>query len=195
LKQLGIFLFAFSLVTCAFGYESMHEKTPVGEITLINLPERTALEARTDKSYFSEDNGLFRKLFRFINQNDISMTTPVEADINPGKMRFFVGNKDLSQKIKSSDQVKVLIIPSRKVVSIGIRGGYTQKRFKENLLRLNKWLDSNTTYESDGEPYGVYWNGPFVPGLLKRSEIHIPIRPAKNQPNENSSKPKSPKQK
>jgi effector-binding domain-containing protein len=173
----------------------MHEKTPVGKILILDLPERTAMEASTDKSYFSEDNGLFRKLFRYINQNDISMTTPVEADIEPGKMRFFVGNKDRSKKIQNSDQVKILKIPPRKVVSIGIRGGYTEKKFKENLNRLNQWLDNNKTFESDGDPYGVYWNGPFVPRLLKRSEIHIPICLSKNQSTENSSKPKPPKQK
>ena len=71
----------------------MHNKTPVGKIIVLDLPERTALEATTDNSYFSENNGLFRKLFRYINQNDISMTTPVEADINPGKMRFLLATK------------------------------------------------------------------------------------------------------
>jgi hypothetical protein len=80
------------------------------------------------------------------------MTTPVEADIEPGKMRFFVGNKDRSKKIQNSDQVKILKIPPRKVVSIGIRGGYTEKKFKENLIRLNQWLDNNKTFESDGDP-------------------------------------------
>ena len=108
----------------------MHDKTPVGKILVLELPERTAMEASTDKSYFSEDNGLFRKLFRYINQNDISMTTPVEADIDPGKMRFFVGNKDRSKKIQNSEQVKIVKIPPRKVVSIGIRGGYTEKKFE-----------------------------------------------------------------
>ena len=171
----------------------MHEKTPVGKILVLELPERKAMEASSDKSYFSENNGLFRKLFRYINQNDISMTTPVETDIDPGKMRFFVGSKDRSKKIQNSENVKILKIPPRKVVSIGIRGGYTEKKFKENLNRLNQWLDNNKTFESDGDPYGVYWNGPFVPSLLKRSEIHIPIRLTKNQPTESSSKPKPPK--
>ena len=77
----------------------MHKKTPVGKIMIIDLPARTALEASTEKSYFSENNGLFRKLFKYINNNDISMTTPVEADIKPGKMRFFVGSDDKNKKI------------------------------------------------------------------------------------------------
>ena len=77
----------------------MHEKTPVGKIVVIDLPARTALEASTDSSYFKSDNGLFRKLFRYISSNDVSMTTPVEADIFPGKMRFFVGYEDSKKKV------------------------------------------------------------------------------------------------
>ena len=82
------FYFLFSLIFCITqlsAYESMHEKTPVGKIVVIDLPARTALEASTDSSYFKSDNGLFRKLFRYISSNDVSMTTPVEADIFPGK--------------------------------------------------------------------------------------------------------------
>ena len=78
----------------------MHEKTPVGKIQIIDIPQRVALETSSQKSYFSEDNGLFRKLFKYINNNDLSMTTPVEAEINPGKMRFFVGKKDLEKDFK-----------------------------------------------------------------------------------------------
>ena len=176
----------------SFAYESMHEKTPVGKIVVVDLPARTALETSTDKSYFSENNGLFRKLFRYINQNDISMTTPVEADIKPGKMRFFVGTKDLAKNFKDSDQVKIRKLAKQKVVSIGIRGGYTEKRFLENLKSLKKWLAGNTKYEAIGKPYGVYWNGPFVPGLLKRSEIHIPIRLTEKKSPKDSSNSKTP---
>jgi effector-binding domain-containing protein len=160
----------------AMGYDSMHEKTPVGEIRVLNLPQRTALEASSSMSYFSENNGLFRKLFRYISSHDISMTTPVEADINPGKMRFFVGEDDLEKKFKTTRDVSVKVLPSMKVVSIGIRGSYSQKRFTENRKKLTAWLARNKNFEQNGDAYGVYWNGPFVPGVFKRSEVHIPIR-------------------
>ncbi len=178
--------------TFSFAYESMHKKTPVGKIILFDLPERTALEATTDQSYFSENNGLFRKLFRYINQNDISMTTPVEADIKPGKMRFFVGSKDLTKDFQDSEEVTVVKLKKQKVVSIGIRGGYSEKRYQENLVKLNQWLDKNPKYERCGDSYGVYWNGPFIPGPFKRSEIHIPVRIADKKPNINTFKPKQP---
>ena len=175
-------LLLFSMFS-SFAYESMHEKTPVGKIQIIDIPQRVALETSSQKSYFSEDNGLFRKLFKYINNNDLSMTTPVEAEINPGKMRFFVGKKDLEKDFKNSSQVIVRKLPPLKVVTIGIRGSYSEKRFNENLTKLSKWLTENKKYESVGDAYGVYWNGPFVPGPFKRSEIHIPIRLKKTQTN------------
>ena len=190
MKQ-SLYFASIFLGTFSFAYESMHNKTPVGRIIVLDLPERTALEATTDKSYFSENNGLFRKLFRYINQNNISMTTPVEADINPGKMRFFVGNKDLPKDFKDSDEVKVKKLKKQKVVSIGIRGGYSEKRYHENLLKLKQWLDKNPKYERCGDSYGVYWNGPFIPGPFKRSEIHIPIRKTKLNLKSQSSKSKT----
>ena len=164
----------------------MHEKTPVGEIKILDLPERIALEASTDTSYFSENNGLFRKLFRFISSNDISMTTPVEADIKPGKMRFFVGKDDLDKRIKNTIDVQIKKLPATKVASIGIRGSYSEGRFNQHKKKLSAWLSENKRFERTGEAYGVYWNGPFLPGVFKRSEVHIPIRakpnPSKNKP-------------
>lgn len=163
-------------------YDSMHEKTPVGKIQVLELPSRVALEATSNGSYFDANNGLFRKLFRFISSNDVAMTTPVEADINPGKMRFFVGKKDLGKSLQSNDSVRVIKLPARKVVSIGIRGGYSEEQFSKNKSALNEWLSQNDQFEKVGSAYGVYWNGPFMPGFFKRSEVHIPIR-KKNQSN------------
>ena len=167
-------------ILCSFlpavAYESMHEKTPVGKIIIFDLPNRTALEATSQSGYFYSDNGLFRKLFKYISANDVSMTTPVEAEINPGKMRFFIGQKDLGKKLISNKSVKVLKVPKQKVVSIGIRGSYTKETFFKNKKALEIWLSKNKNFTQSGEAYGVYWNGPFVPGFFKRSEIHIPIK-------------------
>ena len=107
-------------------------------------------------------------------------------------MRFFVGIKDLPKDFQDSEEVTVVKLKKQKVVSIGIRGGYSEKRYQENLVKLNQWLDQNSTYVKNGSPYGVYWNGPFVPGPLKRSEIHIPVRIADKKTNKNTSKPKQP---
>ena len=165
----------------------MHEKTPVGEIKVLQLPERTALEASFSGNYFDENNGLFEKLFKFINANDISMTTPVEGDIDPGRMRFFVGRGDLAKDIKPCVNVEVKKMNPRLVVAIGIRGGYTKDRFYDHRDKLEEWVRKNDRYSKNGDAYGVYWNGPFIPGPLKRSEVHLPIQQKEN----NSSPTKS----
>ena len=166
-------------------YESMHEKTPVGEIKILKLPARIALEASSDDHYFAENNGLFRKLFGYISKHDLAMTTPVEADINPGKMRFFVGEKDLKKPTPNTSAITVRDLEPMTVVAIGIRGSYSEENFKNNKSALLDWLKENPDYEQADSAYAVYWDGPFIPWLLKRSEIHLPIRPSKKQSSPN----------
>jgi effector-binding domain-containing protein len=186
-----VFALPFLLFTLnLMGFEAMHEKTPVGEIKVLQLPARTALEANAGQSYFSENNGLFRTLFRYISKHDLSMTTPVEAEIEPGKMRFFVGGKDANKSRPSTDTVSVKELEPMLVLAIGIRGSYDEENFRKNQDRLFRWIEEQTTYEPAGDPYAVYWDGPFIPWLLKRSEIHLPIRLSiqeseTNQPIEN----------
>ena len=158
------------------GFEAMHEKTPVGEIKILQLPARTALEANAGQSYFSENNGLFRTLFRYISKHDLSMTTPVEAEIEPGKMRFFVGGKDANKSRPNTDTVEVKELEPMQVLAIGIRGSYDEENFRENRDRLVRWIEEQAVYEAAADAYAVYWDGPYIPWFLKRSEIHLPIR-------------------
>jgi DNA gyrase inhibitor GyrI len=96
-----------------------------------------------------------------------------------------VGRNDLGKSLQSNDSVRVIKLSARKVVSIGIRGGYSEEKFRKNKSALNAWLSENDQYEKMGSAYGVYWNGPFMPGFFKRSEVHIPIR-KKNQSNKSN---------
>ena len=176
------FLPALLLAGTLSAYEAMYEKTPVGEIKVITLPGRIALESKTEGPYFRSDNGLFRKLFRYISSNDIAMTVPVEADIQPGRMRFFVGGKDRAKEISSTSDVEVREIKPQQVISIGVRGSYSMERFQRNKRKLTEWLANNGKYEPAGEAYAVYWDGPFVIGFFKRSEVHLPIKPKETKP-------------
>ncbi|MDA7822649.1 heme-binding protein [Opitutales bacterium] len=184
------FLFTYLAILASLplmGYEAMHEKTPVGEIKVLELPKRIALEAKSPQGYFSENNGLFRTLFGYISKHDLSMTTPVEAEIEPGKMRFFVGEKDAAKKRPNTGNVVVINLDPITVVAIGIRGSYNSENFQKNEKLLLEWIDENPDYETSGTAYAVYWDGPFIPWLLKRSEVHLPIRYSqkeseKNQP-------------
>ena len=180
---LPLLLLASLLIASSLSaYEAMYKKTPVGEIKIMSLPGRIALESKTEGPYFQTNNGLFRKLFRYISSNDIEMTVPVEADIQPGRMRFFVGGKDKAKKIKSTSDVEVRQIEPQQVLTIGIRGSYSYERFQSSKLKLAEWLSRNEKYEATGEAYAVYWDGPFVLGFFKRSEVHVPIKLRENKP-------------
>ena len=176
MKRLASTPFLALLPLTSHAYETMYERTPVGEIEVKEIPRRIALEATTSGDYFGGNNNLFRTLFRYISSNDVAMTVPVEAEMQPGKMRFFVGRRDAVKKLASRDGVKVLKMERLTVVSIGVRGSYSKERFKRYEKKLKAWISENSEYEAVSEPYGVYWNSPIVPGIFKRSEIHLEVK-------------------
>ena len=75
-------------------YEKAFEPTKPGIIELKELPSGRLLESKGDGSYFNSSNSLFGPLFRYIQKNDIAMTTPVEARMDPGAMYFWVSSND-----------------------------------------------------------------------------------------------------
>lgn len=188
-KILSVSLFSF-LSSNAFAYESIYEKTSVGKIEVKSISERIALEASVQGSYFRDNNGLFMKLFRFISDHEVEMTIPVEAEMKPGKMRFFVGGEDMAKELVSRAGVEVRRMPKLMVASIGIRGSYTEGRFRKNEKMLLEWLAKSKKFERAGPAYAVYWHGPFIPGIFKRSEVHLPIKKKskKAKPDPKSSK-------
>ena len=66
-------------------------------------------------------------------------------------------------------------LPALTVVSIGLRGSYTRKNYEEGLLKLNRWRAGQKEWQTNAAPYVVYWNSPFMPWFLRKSEIHIPV--------------------
>jgi effector-binding domain-containing protein len=160
----------------AMFFESAYTKTPANKIEVKTIPQSLTLEAiGDDESYFTSANRSFGKLFRYIKKNKVRMTTPVEAEIEENMMRFYVGKKDGNKELTNNEQVRVAEKSKRMVVSIGLRGSYTKERFESGKAKLNQWLTKHTEYEPVGDFYAVYWNSPFCPGFLKRSEVHIKI--------------------
>jgi len=161
------------------GADDAYPRTEVGVCETKVLPAARMMLAASADGYFGSNNRLFGKLFRYIQSNDIPMTAPVEARMQPGVMVFYCD--DLSSKradLKDTPEVTLQSVPARTVASIGIRGGYTQESYEANLAKLREWLKGRPDLKAVGEPYAVYWNSPFVPGFLKRSEVHIPVEVA-----------------
>ena len=169
------FLAAAIIASQMSAAEEAFPPTEPGNIEVKTLPFGRLLESSGNGDYFSESGRLFSPLFRYIQQNGISMTTPVEAQINPGKMYFWVAESQVDKAKKDSVNVKVIDVPERRVASIGARGAYTQANFEEARRALLEWIEKEGL-ETHGEPYGVYWNGPFTPWFLKTFEVHVRLR-------------------
>lgn len=156
-------------------YESAFSRTDVGAIEIKTIPAARLLASQSDKTYFEADNGLFRPLFRYIQANDIAMTTPVEAAIEPGIMYFYVGSDYTDLELKETDEVTIIELPERTVLSLGVRGGYSAKNFEKAQIKLLAHLAEQDEWVETGAARAIYWNSPFMPGIFKRSEIHIPV--------------------
>lgn len=172
-----ICVFALAIPAVGQAYEKAFSSTKPGKIEVKTIPERTLIVAQNKGSYFDENNRLFGELFNYIKDNDVSMTVPVKADIDPGRMYFYVGTKDLEKELKDTESVKVMIVPECTVMSIGVRGGYSEKNFKQASAKLFDHLAASKDWIRTGDAYAIYWNGPFVPSFMKRFEVHVPIEP------------------
>ena len=62
------------------------------------------------------------------------------------------------------------------VVSLGLQGNYSYRSYQENLEKLKNWLSLHRQYEVVGEPRRFFYDGPYIPDAIKRSEIQIPIQ-------------------
>lgn len=162
------------IVSCT-SFEKNYPATAVGVVEIKTLPAARVIETGADKDYHQQNDAMFMRLFNYIKANDIAMTVPVEGDMKPGKMRFFVEEKLASKQLKDTATVQVHTMPARKVVSCGARGGYDKASFNKVCAKLTDWLKSHPEIKTKGEPYAVFWDGPFIPAPLRRMEVHVLI--------------------
>ncbi len=165
---------AAALGAPAMAYESNYPATPAGTVEVKELPPARVLEAAGSGTGVAGQNGAFMTLFRYIDERELKMTVPVESAARPAAMRFFV-ERDHRGELPDAAGVSVYERPAQRVVSLGMRGSYSDEAFERGVRELRAWLAANPRYRAVGEPYAVYWNGPFVPWFVKRSEVHIPV--------------------
>jgi hypothetical protein len=158
--------------------ERNYPATDPDRVELKELPPARVMEATDDRDYWSGGNRPFGRLFGYIQRHRVAMTVPVEADIAPSRMRFFVPRRHPGPTPDADGGVHVYERPAQRVVSAGLRGEYTRARFEQGVAAVREWLAAHPEWSAAGEPYAVYWNSPFTPGFLKRSEVHLPVAPA-----------------
>jgi effector-binding domain-containing protein len=166
----------FLTMSLAHANDQAFPRTEPGVIELKTLPAGRLLACEGEGDYFNQSNNLFGPLFNYIRSHDISMTTPVEARIEPGTMFFWVAADQVDKAKDDTERVRVIDVEERSVASIGARGSYSQSNFEEARAKLLQWIEERGDLEMTGEPYAVYWNGPFVPGPFKKFEVQVEVR-------------------
>ena len=177
MKKIVLIFAASALGSSLMATESAYPMTGAGVCEIKTLPAGVILQARSTGDYFSENNGLFRRLFQTIQQNKVPMTTPVEAGMRPGTMIFYLDPESAKRgDLQMVDGVTRKRVGERVVASIGIRGGYSKESFEKHSKKLRDWLKNQPKYQAVGEAYAVYWNSPFTIWFLKRAEVHLPVQ-------------------
>lgn len=165
------------LLPLSMAAEQAFSPSPIGVPEFKTLPAGVLLKAAGNGDYFKQANRLFSPLFRYISAHDIAMTTPVEAQIESAAMYFWVAESQHAKVAGSGDGVEIVTVPERRVASLGARGSYSEENFTKVRVELTEWLRGHPEVEAAGPATAVFWNGPFIPGFLKRFEVHIPVRP------------------
>ncbi|MGK7924255.1 MAG: heme-binding protein [Spirulina sp.] len=162
--------------------------TPAGEIEVKQYPAYRAAGFRDRGQLARAANRAFGPLFRHISTNNISMTAPVEARyprntlettttdaVGETEVFFLYRNTDIVPD-EIASEIRIRDIPPMMVVSLGFRGGYDYENYAGRLVKLKAWLEEHPEYEITGEPRRLFYDGPYIPDLLKRGEVQIPIR-------------------
>jgi hypothetical protein len=156
---------------------------PVGQIIIKQYPAYRAAMVSSQELGGASQNSMFRPLFDHIQKNNISMTAPVEigyADSSPDKpkpvsMAFLYGDPQIGQSGRDG-KVQVVDLPAMTVVSIGVRGSYSEEHYADALAKLREWVAANASgYLAIGPPRYLGYNSPFVPWFLRYGEVQVPI--------------------
>ena len=116
------------------------------------------------------------------------MTAPVETryplitlreekpdERGEAEVSFLYRNTDI-QPQQIAQGIKVKDHAPMTVVSVGIQGDYSYTNYQQHLKQLRAWLTRHPNYIVAGEPRCFFYDSPFVPDALKRSEVQIPVR-------------------
>ena len=163
--------------------------TPDGKIEVKTYPAYRAATYHYEGNLAEAGNQAFSSLYQHISANQISMTAPVATryshstgetagSLDPqgeAYVSFLYRRTDIYPE-KIAHNIQIEDMPPMTVVSLGRKGGYSYQSYREGLAQLEEWLRQHSEYEVVGWPRRLFYDGPYIPIALKRSEIQIPIR-------------------
>ena len=108
----------------------------------------------------------------------IPMTAPVISAGGGGAnwvTRFVMPARFTRETLPQADPgIRIATIPARKVAVVCFAGTADEADLAEREAQLKSWLGAKKL-KTIGEPERGFYNSPFIPGPLRRTEVLIPI--------------------
>lgn len=108
----------------------------------------------------------------------VAMTAPVlSASAGGGEWatRFVMPAKLTRETLpETGPAVRITTLPARKVAVIQFGGADEEEALAAREKELRDWVGAKK-FAATGEPERAFYNSPFIPGPLRRTEILIPI--------------------
>lgn len=169
---------------------------PVGTVIVKEYPAYRLARTRGGAG----DGGMFMKLFRHIERNDVKMTAPVEMTMSEAAgdagragsaMAFLYARPEIGTPGPDPADADVVVedVPALTVASVGIRGGYGPATFAKGERQVRDWLSEHPEWQAAGPSRAMAYNSPFVPGMLKYAEVQVPVVPRPRDPAPAPAKP------
>lgn len=163
------------------------EPTPPGAIDLKSYPVVRMAEVVGTGDPDNGKNRAFWPLFNHIQRHGIAMTSPVEMnyeqpdsaeDAADGKwsMAFLYRRPDMN-KTGVEGSITVHDSAPVTVVSVGLRGDYSDALVERGMNAIEEWLSKNPDWKAAGSWRGLYYNGPSLDWWNKWAEIQLPVEP------------------
>jgi len=136
----------------------------------------------------------FGVLSGHIKKRKIAMTAPVvmaygaKAAEDPTQTGSAEAMAFLYRKIDQGapgqfGAVAVANDPPVQVVSVGLKGAYSQGNFQKALAKLRGWLDTHRQWRPAGPPRVLAYDSPVMLFRKQYSEVQIPVKPSEDKPN------------
>lgn len=167
-----------------------------GDIEIREYAAFIVAEVVVDEEFEDAGNRAFRALFKYIDgnnrdQREIAMTAPVSQQKTSTKIAM---TAPVSQQQTATGwavsfmmpasftmdtipepldpAISLREVPAHRAASLRYSGTWSEKRYREHLELLGRWLDKNGLAPA-GEPVWARYNAPFTPWFMRRNEILV----------------------
>ena len=172
---------AFEILVKADAYELRSYRSMVIAEVIVQGDVATAGKegSRLIKDYIFREGANEPKGDGQRGEGKISMTVPVTMESNAGsgyRLHFVMPSKYTLQTLPKPTDPRVTLraIPAQKVAALRFSKFSTEANIAEQTALLRNWM-AQQALKAAGEPQFARYDPPFVPPMLRRSEILIAV--------------------